>query len=182
MIQIIYTRQVACIESSQVTMKLLRNHIFSALLLLSVVALCGGCGNSAKGDNGDHVLDVEEAKGLLLQLPYRYEFRHVKTPKDASGALAGRATTSHGTSLNFGVALGKHPGLVPVPKAGTTSAYGYPAGGFVFSDDLQIPGKQRHWHRPARFRTERQWNEAITIAVTMQEKLCKATTGKPCPP
>jgi hypothetical protein len=154
---------------------------FIGVCLLALMAGVSACGGFAKGD-GTHVLSSKEAKNTLLKLPYRYRFRKVAIPKGASGALAGRATTAHGTFLNFGVALGREPGVVSVPRAGTNSAYGYSEGGFVFTDDLQVAGKHHTWHRPARFHTERQWNEAISIAVKMQEKLCKAATGSPCPP
>jgi hypothetical protein len=159
---------------------LLKQTLIGMGLLALVMGVCA-CGGSAKGD-GTHVLSSKEAKILLLKLPYRYRFREVAIPEGASGALAGKATMAHGTFLNFGVALGRDPGLVPVPDAGTNSAYGYPRGGFVFTDDLQVAGKNHTWHRPARFHTERQWNEAISIAVEMQKKLCKAATGEPCPP
>lgn len=152
-----------------------------AAILLSAAIGIYACGSSAKEDGASRVLRTREAKALLLELPYRYEFRHVKIPKGASGALAGKATTAHGTFINFGIALGRNPDPVSIPKAGTNSSYGYPNGGFVFSDDLQVEGKHRTWHRPARFRTERQWNEAVDSAVKMQEKLCKAATGKHCP-
>jgi hypothetical protein len=149
--------------------------------MLGAVALVAvGCGGSAIGDGSStYILSTKEAKGLLLQLPYRYEFRHVPLPDEASGALAGKAIGRH-SYLNFGVSLGKNPDGVPVPKAGTEEAYGYPPGGFVYTDDLLIRGKNHKWHRPARFHTAAQWNEAGRMEVAMEEKLCKATTGEPC--
>jgi hypothetical protein len=55
-------------------------------------------------------------------------------------------------------------------------------GGFVFTADLEVPGKNETVHPNRRFHTRAQWNEAISIEVAMEEKLCKATTGRPCPP
>jgi hypothetical protein len=155
--------------------------LIALCVAVSVVVACA-CGNVAKGDRGSRVLSAEEAKQLLLELPYRYKFRTVESPKGASGALAGRVTTSRGTFLNFGVALGRDADGVPVPKAGTGNAYGYPYGGFTFTDDTLIPSKKHKWHSPARFRTSKQWHEAVNMGVEMQEKLCMAATGKPCPP
>jgi hypothetical protein len=87
----------------------------------------------------------------------------------------------HHAYLNFGVSLGRHPAGVPVPRSGTEEAYGYPRGGFVFTDDLQVPGKHHTWRTPARFHSQAQLNEATTMLVEMQEKLCEAATGEPCP-
>lgn len=158
---------------------------FGAALVLSVVLGLGllgmdGCG-MAEGTSS-HVLSTSQAKHLFLQLPYHYEFRHVPLPEGASGALAGKAITKHGTFLNFGVALGRHPEGVPVPRSGTEESYGYSEGGFVYTDDLLIPGKHHHWHSPPRIHTEAQAREVGHIEVEMEEKLCRAATGKPCPP
>ena len=156
---------------------------FSIWVIFTVAVLgTWSCSNFAKDDKSSRVLSEREVKLLLLDLPYHYKFRKVKVPKNASGALAGVATTARGTFLNFGVALGGDADPVPVPKAGTNSAYGYPDGGFVFTDDLLIPGPHGHWHIPKRFHGRAEWNEAGHMGVTMQEKLCKAVTNKPCPP
>ena len=127
-----------------------------------------------------HVLSTPEAKRLLLQLPYRYEWRAVEAPTNETGALAGTATGAHATVLHFGLALGGNSDGVPVPRAGTSGAYSYPRGGFVFTDDLE---EQRGYSfRPGRqFQTAAQWNEAINMEFEIEEKLCEAATGEPCP-
>ncbi|MGN6258515.1 MAG: hypothetical protein ACTHN3_12325 [Solirubrobacterales bacterium] len=159
-------------------------------LLVVLAALAVGCGSSASGDgttgagstaasnDPPRVLSTQEAKQLLQQLPYRYEFRKVKLPEGATGAVAGTAIGKHHTVLHFGVSLGTEAGAVPVPQAGVRDPYDYSAGGgFVFNDDLVVAGgvgKQ--------FKTGAQWEEATSMEVEMEEKLCKAATGEPCPP
>jgi len=151
-------------------------------LLPAAPLFISGCGGAPLGDSSMQILKTEEAKQLLLQLPYRYHLRPVALPEGASGALAGSAIGQHRTIVHFGVALGRDSGLVSVPHAGTSGAYGYPDGGFMFTDDLQVRGKHHTWHRGSQFRTAAQWDEATTMVVKMQEKLCKAATGEPCPP
>jgi len=138
-------------------------------LLLVLAATVHGCGC------GSGALSSTEAKHLLLQLPYRYHWRQVELPEGASGVLAGTAFGKHHTIVHFGISLGAEPQAVPVPQAGTSDPYYYWGGGFVFNDDMVLPkgiGKQFH--------TAAQWDEAGTMVVEMQEKLCKAVTGKPC--
>ena len=149
-----------------------------AVTLLAMAVGCG-CGASADGEatgTPPHSLDAAEAKQLLSTLPYRYRWRKVKPPEGATGAVAGTAVGKHRTVLHFGVALGADPEPVPVPGSGTVSAYGYPRGEFVFTDDVITRdgiGKQ--------ITNEAQWREANLMVVEMEEKLCKAVTGEPCP-
>ena len=120
-----------------------------AWVLLVVVTVSSGCGL------GSGALSSDEAKRLLLQLPYHYRWREIEPPAGASSALAGTAIGKHHTIVHFDISFGR--------------------GGFVFNDDLVLPqgvGKQFH--------TAAQWDEATTMVVEMEEKLCKATTGKPC--
>jgi hypothetical protein len=128
------------------------------------------------------VLGSAEAKDLLLQLPYRYRWRKVKPPEGASGVLAGTAIGKHHTVVDFGIALGTGAEAVPVPHAGTLTPYYYHGGGFVFNDDLEVPGRNETVHPGKQFHSAAQWDEAGTMVVEMQEKLCKASTGQPCPP
>lgn len=128
---------------------------------LSVLVSCGG--SSALGDG-----------------PYKYVFRPVKLPEGATGALAGRAIGNHHTKLDFGVALGREPRAVPVPRAGTGEAYGYLYGGVIYTNDLQVPGKRRKWVAGPQFHTAAQWEEGINMSAAMEEKLCEAATGEPC--
>lgn len=144
------------------------------LLLIVATAAIGSCGC------GSGVLSSSEAKHLLLQLPYHYRWRQVDLPEGASGALAGTAIGKHHTIVHFGISLGTEPQAVPVPRAGTLTPSYYWGGGFVFNDDLEVPGKKETAHPGSQFHTAAQWDEAGTMVVAMQEKLCKATTGKPC--
>ena len=139
-----------------------------------------GCGGAALGDGPKKVLTAPEAKQLLLQLPYEYTFRPVALPKGATGALAGRAVGTHRTVVHFGVALGKEPEAVPVPHAGIAGAYGYPLGGFVFTEDLLVRHRHHKWVEGKQFHTGAQWKEANKMVVAMEEKLCRATTGEAC--
>lgn len=143
------------------------------LVLAIAIAVAGyGCGESVR------VLSSTEAKHLLLQLPYRYHWRKVELPEGASGALAGTAIGRHHTVFHFGLALGRNPYGVPVPLAGTSGAYGY--GGYVLTDDLLVPGKREKWESGPQYKTEAQWKEGNEMEVQMEEKLCRAETGKPC--
>lgn len=155
------------------------------LLAIALVVAGSGCGSSANqpGSIGSpRVLSSAEAKRLLLQLPYQYRWRKVKTPAGASGALAGTAIGKHQTVVDFGISLGTGAEAVPVPHAGTLTPYYYRGGGFIFNDDLEVPGKNETIHTGKQFHTAAQWDEATTMVVEMQEQLCKASTGQPCPP
>lgn len=156
-----------------------RRHLFRLLLMITVMTAFSGCGGSAdpQGSRGSpQVLTGAEAKSLLLQLPYRYRWRQVKLPKGASGALAGTVTGDHHTVVHFGISLGTKAEAVPVPQAGVLSPYYYGKLGFVFNDDLVLPkGVGRQFH------TATQWHEAINMVFEMEEKLCRAISGKPCP-
>lgn len=145
-------------------------------LFLTVIAVASyGCGD------GSRILSSAEAKHLLLELPYQYRWRQVEPPGGASGALAGTVIGKHHTRVHFGIALGSEAEAVPVPQAGTITPVYFPRGGFVFNDDLEVPGKNETVHPGKQFHTAAQWNEAGTMVVEMEEKLCKAVTGKPCP-
>jgi hypothetical protein len=152
-----------------------------AAVLLSF--LFGACGE-ASGEPGDpRVLSTAEARKLLLQLPYRFHFRPVQLPDGASGALAGTAIGEHRTIVRFGIALGREAEPVPVPKAGTRGYYDYThGGGFVYTDDMLVPDKNGRMHANKQYRTNAQWYEAANMIVDMQQKLCYASTGEPCPP
>jgi hypothetical protein len=144
---------------------------FWALSVVAIAVISCGCG-------GPRVLSSTEAKHLLLQLPYRYHWRKVELPEGASGALAGTAIGGHHTVFHFGLALGRNSYGVPVPRAGTDGAYGY--GGYVFTDDILVPGKREKWESGPQYKTEAQWREAGRMEVNMEEKLCRAETGEPC--
>jgi hypothetical protein len=85
----------------------------------------------------------------------------------------------HATIINFGIALGGEGRGVPVPHAGTVNASGGTA--YVVTDDTLIPGKREKWEPGKQFRTAAQWREASRMMVDIEEALCKARTGGPCP-
>jgi hypothetical protein len=57
--------------------------------------------------NAPPTLGEAEVKQLLRQLPYRFEFRPVRPPRGANGAVAGRAIGPHRTIIRFGISLGR---------------------------------------------------------------------------
>lgn len=156
-----------------------------SLLLVMTIAVSCGCGTSADGQGSSagstRVLSSSEAKLLLLHFPYQYRWRQVELPEGASGALAGTVIGRHRTIVHFGISLGTEAEAVPVPRAGTVTPTYYRGGGFVFNDDLEVPGKNESVHPGNQFHTAAQWNEAGTMVVEMEEALCKAATGEPCP-
>jgi hypothetical protein len=145
------------------------------------------CGLSATGDSSTapdsspRVLTAAGAKHLLLELPYHYRWRQVELPKGASDALAGTATGNHHTIVHFSISFGTGTEAVPVPQAGVLTPDYYGGLGFVFNNDLEVPGKNESVHTGKQFHTAAQWDEAINMAFEMEEKLCKAVSGKPCP-
>lgn len=167
-------------------------HSRSFVCFLSVVAVMWatiGCGDHAGAGGGrvanldeTRVLGTKEAKRLLRQLPYRYEFRPVAMPEGAESALAGRVEGRHRTIVNFGVALGRGHWAVPVPRAGTRYSYGYSRGGLIFTSDLLIEGADGRLVPNPQLRTAAQQNEASEMTVAMTDKLCLAATGEHCPP
>jgi hypothetical protein len=93
--------------------------------------------------------------------------------------VAAKVIGPHRTVVNFGIALGGEGGAVPVPHAGTLNAVGGTA--FVVTDDTLIRGTKEKWESGKQFRTGAQWREAGQMIVDIEESLCKAHTGKPCP-
>lgn len=143
---------------------------------------CGASGAFGGPESAPRIISSGEGKRLLLQLPYRFQFHAVTLPDGASGAIAGTALGKHKTVLHFGISFGKDPEAVPVPRVGTVDPYDYSnAAGFVFNDDMEVPGRNESVHPGPQFHTEAQWQEAANIVVGMQQTLCRAATGKPCP-
>jgi hypothetical protein len=86
------------------------------------VCLSVGCGGVQQEDN---FLTEDEAKRALRQLPYLYKFRPVVRPSGADSAVAGFAIGPRKTKLNFGIAFGRLPSSVPVPRVGTDEVLSY---------------------------------------------------------
>lgn len=149
-------------------------------VVVGVAIACGagGCGgDSASGDS--QIPSAVETKKLLLELPYRYEFRTVKGPAGASAAVGGRVFGRHSTWFDFGVSLGSNsPKPVPVPRGGA-EVVGNP--GFVFSTNVLVRGENGQFKAGEQLRTRAQWRESGHMATEMEQALCRAITGRPCP-
>lgn len=155
-------------------------HCIAVLLLglLFAVALLG-CGSDASRKSGPSELSTTEAKAILQELPYRYVFKEIPSPHGASGAIGGRVYGPYKTWFDFGIALGDDASPVPVPRAGVSEAVGNP--GFVFTTNQLIPIGRVHWKTAPQLRTPARWHESSRMATDMEEQLCRAVTGKPCP-
>lgn len=156
-----------------------------ALLILVVMALSANgasacaCGEF-RGPVVTRLLTASEVKRALRPLPYRFEFRSVALPAGAYSAIAGTAVGRHETAVNFGIAFGRSTEGVPVPPAGTDSAFAY-RNLFVYTDDLQWRNAKGRLVTTPRLKTGTQWREAWRISVDITDRLCKSATGKPCP-
>lgn len=156
--------------------------------LLLVIAAFAGCGSAAghgsrtatEPDPAVRVLSAPQTKQLLLQLPYHFHWREVELPKGATGGVAGAVIGRHQTIVHFGISLGTEPEPLPVPNAGISNTYYYYGGGFVFTDDTLVQGKEGSVQPGRQFHTASQWRESGNMVVRMQEKLCRAATGKAC--
>lgn len=154
------------------------------------VVMVSGCGaEAAQSDStssnassvSPRILTTKQAKLRLQKLPYQYAFRSVPLPNGAEGALAGKVTGPHHTSFQFGIALGSDTEAVPVPEVGTDNPTYVPGAGFVFSSNVLIEGPSGKWILNPKFKTEAQADASARISVGMEEALCRAATGAPCP-
>ena len=118
-----------------------------------------------------------ETEALLRDLPYRFHFHPAQTPPGAEGAVAGTVSGPHHTVVRFGVSLGE--GGDPVPIRGALSEA---TGGAEFrvSNDTMVRDAAQGIAANPRYRTRAQWLTAAPIVTDIEEKLCRATTGKPC--
>jgi|SRR5215218_9255403 len=122
-------------------------------------------------------LDEAETEQVLELLPYRLEFRPVRTLPHASGAVAGRAVGPHGTVVRFAVSLGRGGEPVRLPPPSDPEATGGET--FRVTDDAVVVVDGRPGIA-ARLDTAAKWKEAARIVVDIEEQLCRATTGKSC--
>ena len=131
------------------------------------------------------MLTTQQAKKLLLQLPYKYRFRKVELPEGSSGALAGAAFGDrHHVVLQFGISLGTEVQPLPVPQAGIANPYYYWGAGFAFNSNLVVPGgdnRKTEYGVGRGIHTRAQWREAMDMEFEIEQKLCEASTGKSCP-
>jgi hypothetical protein len=77
--------------------------------------------------------------------------------------------------------MGEHPLPVPVPDAGVSNSVGVPIAGFIFSSNTLVRGPHHTWVDGPDIHTTAQANEAGYMQLEMEETLCKAATGEPCP-
>ena len=132
-----------------------------------------GCGS------GTETLSEAEAKELLRELPYRFEFSPVATPDGADGAVGGTVFGPHRTHIRFGISLGEGAGKVSLgPDTDFGNGGGTETAHLTADDTLMVDGKLQI---NPRFKTRAQWETAATMHVSIEEKLCKATEGHPCP-
>lgn len=145
---------------------------------VGIVVVATALAVSVFGSNGPKTLSEAETKSLLRQLPYRFEFRPVRVPQGASGAVAGRVIGHRGTVVRFGVSLGSRGKPVSL---GPHTDFADATGGATFrvTDDAWIVVNGRPTFGK-QIRTATQWHEAATMNVDIEEKLCRATEGKPC--
>jgi hypothetical protein len=142
-----------------------------------VVALVVGVAFLASRSN-TKTLSQAETESLLLELPYRFRFHDVPSPDGASGAVAGRAIGPHHTVVRFGVSLGKEGAALSIgPHSDLADATGGESFRVTNGSTLDVGGriKAAPW-----LRTRAQWLESVTMIVAIEEKLCRATEGKPC--
>ncbi len=169
--------QVVCFMADALNRLVISGAVFASLLLGLGVIGCGG-GAKAEGDE-QQTLSAAEAKAALRELPYQYKFRTVAVPRDSTAALAGRAYGPSHTSFDFGIALGDGSAPVPVAQAGISEAVGNP--GFVFTTNLVVPVGPAEWENSKQIHSTKQLHTAGDMATEMEEHLCRAITGKPCP-
>lgn len=177
MIRIICMARMGC--SMVDLMRRMSSGVLTCLVAVWVALAVLGCGGAASGSDARDELSVEEAKAILQELPYRYEFREPAIPQGATGAIAGRVHGPHKTWFDFGVALGNNAAPVPVPRSGVSEVIGNP--GFVFTMNDLIPRGRLHWETAPQLKAPVRNRESSRMATEMVEELCLATTGEPCP-
>jgi len=138
-----------------------------------------GCGSDQAQD--DSVLTTAEAKQALRVLPYRFKYKDVQKPRGASGALAARVYGPHHVWFDFGISLGFNVDPVPIPPSGTMNAVGNGEAGIVYTDNLLIRDKRGKYSIAPQIHTRAQQKESFHMATEVEETLCKAATGAPCP-
>jgi hypothetical protein len=146
-----------------------------ALLLVAALAiLCSGCG-SASGDTGEAEsgkLNPDLVRAAMRTLPYDVKLKQVPGPAGNTASFKAKAHGPHDTTLEFSIGIGDPPHPLPVPGAGTKHVEWFEEMNFVFNDDDAIGRK---------FKTAAQWREVAHMATKVNESLCKAATGEPCP-
>lgn len=142
---------------------------------LALAAAASGCGGDASGDtvaSGGGRLEPKQVRAALSTLPYKVEVKRVQGPAGNTASFAGKAHGPHDTTLEFSIGIGDPPRPLAVPGAGTKHVEWFEEMNFVFNDDDAIGRK---------FKTAAQWREVAHMATEVNESLCRAATGEPCP-
>jgi hypothetical protein len=140
----------------------------SAICWLLVLTGCG----SASEDSASRKLEPGDVRPALRNLPYRHRVWRVPPPKGDTAAFRGRAEGPHHAALEFSIGLGDPPQTsVAVRGAGKVHSVWESAFGYVYNDS----------GLPKNFRTDAEWRAAATMGVEIEESLCKAVSGEPCP-
>jgi hypothetical protein len=127
---------------------------------------------------GPKTLSEAATKGLLRELPYRFEFHPAPAPDGASGAVAGTARGAHEAVVHFGVSLGRGGDPVSLsPRSDLADATGGETFRVTSDVTVVIDGKSKS---NPEIKTKAQWREAIAITASIEDKLCQATEGKHC--
>lgn len=135
-----------------------------ALACLGMVAACGDGGSS----DDEKVSSMRDA---LLDLPYRVVLRDVETPPGARGVVTGKATDAeHGRTVRFAFILGAPEGKWLRKYVGSDED-----GSFNWELDMQSATQGP---------VGKTWPEKEEIAemkVEIENAVCEALSGKPCP-
>jgi hypothetical protein len=157
-----------------------RRRIWSVVCLV-VVLLALGCSSCSGQAQDDSILTTGEAKRALQVLPYRFSYKGVKRPRGATEAFAARVYGRYRIWFDFGISLGFNGDPVPIPPSGVMNAVGNGEAGFVYTDNLLVRDEHGKYSVAAQIRTRAQYKESLHMATEIEETLCKAATGEPCP-
>lgn len=102
---------------------------YAACALILFVASVG-CGEAKLGEIG---LTSTQAKKVLERLPFHFEFRHIRSPLGATGALAGVMSGPKQTSVAFSLTLGESTVPIPVPESGVGNAVEVKSARFILT-------------------------------------------------
>ncbi len=159
----------------------LRSPVLRLLLIASICVSAAGCSGTSADAGDPHFLTQSETKQLLLGFQYKFSFRRVALPQGATGALGGRIHGPRHTSFDFGLALGKDAEPVLVPDTNLPNVVRVGPAGFVWTDNTMRRARNGKLIVGRSIHSGAQLREAGHIEVEIEEKLCRAATGKPCP-
>ncbi|MFL5901450.1 MAG: hypothetical protein ACJ75S_09670 [Solirubrobacterales bacterium] len=147
------------------------NKVVIPFFVIIALLTTAGCG-SASSESANVKLEPGDVRPALRTLPYVFALKRIHGPKGNIASFHGRAHGPHDTTLEFSIGIGEPPRPVSVPGAGTKHVVWNEEAGFVFNDDGEIARK---------FETAAQWREVGRTATKVEQSLCRAATGEPCP-